>query len=138
MTKVNNIPKTINPHFLEEAGDYLVATGYKRMDGQTTLTFSNGNKAVMILGDNADFMIYDDGEDGQRRARFHRYMQFSGIDGLDMFKWMLLFHITDIVPMQQFVQKEKKEAPADVTGFMVQINEYFRIGDNKDAVPINY
>lgn len=141
MTKVNNIPKIINPHFLEEAGDYLVAAGYKPSDGQqlnNALYFFNGSKAVVVYHDHVDFMIYDEGGEGQRRAGYHPYMQFTGIDALDMFRWMLLFHIADVVPLRQFIKDVKKEEPADITGFMVQIFDHFRATEDHNAVPVNY
>jgi hypothetical protein len=133
-----------NPCFLEEAGDYLVANGYSRKDGQHLngcIYFFNGDKAIMVYNDNVDFMVYDDGEEGQRRAGYYRYKAHTGIADLDLFKWMLLFHIADIVPMQQFIQAARKEVPEKVAALndvFVQIFDHFRITENHNAVPLGY
>lgn len=135
MTKVKN--NSTNPHFLREAGDYLVANGYTRTDGElvtNTLYFYNGQRAVVVYNDHVDFMIYHDEEKGQRRAGYHQYHSFTSIGDLDLFKWMLLFHITEVVPMEQFMPREKREVSEGGPGFLLQVFEHFRT----DKVPVNY
>jgi hypothetical protein len=130
-----------NQCFLQEAGDYLEANGYSRKAGELVtgcLYFFNGTKAVMVYGDNVDFLIHDDGEPDQRSVGYRRYMAVTSISDLDLFKWMLLFHIADVVPLKQFMKEAKREVPADVTGFMVQIFDHFRITENHNAVPLGY
>jgi hypothetical protein len=99
-----------NPFFLNEAGDYLEANGYTRKEGELvtgyTYFFKNG-KGVVIYNDNVDFMIHHDEEHGQRKAGYSRYMQLSGIADLNIFKWMLLFHIADIVPLKEFIRETR-------------------------------
>lgn len=139
------IKQTIeNPCFLKEAGEYLEANGYTRKDGQRvsgTLYFFNGAKGVIVYNDNVDFVIHDDGEPDQRRPGYSRYMALTGISDLDMFKWMLAFHIADIVPMQHFIQAARKEVPADVAALnsvFVTIFDHFKVTDDRNAVPVNY
>lgn len=141
MTKVQQ--STTNPCFPEEAGEYLEANGYLRSEGDLVantiyFTAKKGDKAVVVYNDNVDFMVYDDGEEGQRRAHYSRYMAHTGIADLDIFKWMLLFHIADVVPMQQFIKEARKVEPAGVNEVFVQIFDHFRISENHNAVPIGY
>ncbi len=124
-----------NACFLEAAGDYLVSNGYTRSAASHingSIRFIKGDTLVIVYGDNVDFLTSDAGEPDQRNAHFSRFMALTGISELDLFKWMLMFHIADIVPMQQFIKEAKKEEPADVTGFIVQIFDHFK------AEPISY
>lgn len=133
-----------NACFLQEAGDYLVSNGYKKSEGSYVngaTYFIKGDKSVIVYGDNVDFLIRDEGEPDQRRPSNSRYMALTGISELDLFKWMLLFHIGDIVPMQQFIKEVKKQDPAGVkalNGVFVTIFDHFRAVDNHGGVPINY
>jgi hypothetical protein len=142
MTKLQNSIE--NPHFLQEAGEYLEANGYIKKEGSLvngTIYFFKGDKGVVVYNDNVDFVIYDDGEPDQRRSGYTRYMQVTGISDLDLFKWMLLFHITDIVPMSQFIGRARKELSGDVAalnGVFVQLFDHFRVGENHNSVPVNY
>lgn len=130
-----------NKCFLQEAGDYLVANGYKQSEGSYVngaMYFTKDDKSVIVYGDNVDFLIRDEGEPGQRKPSNSRYMAHTGIADLDLFKWMLLFHIADVVPMQQFISQARKEVPAQVNEVFVQIFDHFRINENHNAVPIGY
>lgn len=133
--------KSINPFFLEAAGEYLEANGYKRSDGElvnNAIYFFDGKQAVVVYNDHVDFMTYDNGEPGQRREGYSKYMSFAGIADLDIFKWMLLLHVADIVPLKQFVKEVRKESPTDVVGFVNQMLGHFRVAEDRNAVPINY
>jgi hypothetical protein len=130
-----------NECFLQEAGDYLKANGYTRSEGEYVngcIYFTKADKSVIVHGDNVDFLIRDEGEPEQRKPSNSRYMALTGISDLDMFKWMLLFHIADIVTMQQFITQARKEVPAQVNEVFVQIFDHFRITENQNAVPIGY
>lgn len=109
-----------NHCFLEEAGDYLEANGYQRSEGKlvdNALYFLKDGNGVVIYGDNVDFMVSTEEEPGQRRAGFVRHMALAGIAGLDIFKWMLLFHVTDTVPLQGFIKTATKgKAQVDMLG----------------------
>lgn len=142
MTKVQN-SNMQSPFFNIEAGDYLEANGYLRRDGDLVpntiyFTAKKGDKALVVYNDNVDFMVYDDGEEGQRLPGYSRYMAHTGIADLDIFKCMLLFHIADVVPMQQFIKEAKKVEPTGVNEVFVQIFDHFRITDNHNSVPVCY
>lgn len=142
MIKVQQVQH--NPCFSKEAGDYLVANGYTRRDGQHitgTIYFFKGDKGLIVYGDNVDFLVRDEGEPDQRNAHNSRYMALTGISDLDMFKWMLVFHIADIVPMQQFIQAARKEVPGEVPALhniFKTAFDHFKVTDNHNAVPVNY
>jgi hypothetical protein len=125
-----------NECFLKEAGDYLVANGYTTSVSQFngSIKFVKDDKTVMVFGDNIDFLTWD----GDRKPRLKLYMAVTNIADLDIFKWMLLFHIADVVPLKQFLNEAKKECLDDVQGFSVQIFDHFRVVDNHNAVPVNY
>lgn len=140
MTNVQKA-KRQNPFFLVEAGEYLEANGYTRTEGEMvagTIYFYKDGKAVMVYNDNVDFMITDDGEPDQRKPGYSRYMALTGISDLDLFKWMLLFHMADIVPLKQFIREARKEAAGNVQDVFLQIFDHFRITENHNAVPLGY
>lgn len=144
MSKVQN-SKMVYTFFLEEAGEYLEANGYLRRDGELAVntiyfTSKKADKAVVVYNDNVDFMVFNDGEEGQQRSGYRRYMAHTGIADLDIFKWMLLFHIADVVPMKEFIKEARKEDPAGVgviNDVFVQIFDHFRT-ENHNAVPVGY
>lgn len=103
-----------------------------------SIRFEKGGTAVIVYGDNVDFLTWNDGEPGQRAAGYSRYMAVTSIADLDLFKWMLLFHIADIVPLKDFIKEAQKECLDDVRGFTVQLFDHFRISENHNAVPVNY
>lgn len=118
-----------NPCFLEEAGEYLEANGYKRSEGSSlpgATYFFKKELGVVVYGDNADFIIYDEGEPDQRRECYRRYMCITDIARLDIFKWMLLFHISDTVPLQDFI----KSIPAENKAISKRMWEQILRGTN--------
>lgn len=130
-----------NQFFLQEAGEYLEANGYTTTGSSYingSIRFEKGNTAVIVYGDNIDFLTWNDGEPGQRAAGYSRYMAVTSIADLDIFKWMLLFHIADVVHLQQFIKEARRQDPGDIDGFTVQVFDHFRVNDNHNAVPINY
>jgi hypothetical protein len=95
--------KETNPHFLEAAGKYLEANGYTRSEAacfSRTIFFYKEGKGVAILNDNADFVYYEKANPEVSLPVFRRYMALTSIGGLDIFKWKLLFHIADLVPIK--------------------------------------
>lgn len=132
---------TANPHFLQDAADYLVANGYTMEEGRIAtdaVMFLKGDLAVAVYGDNADFLRINPKEE-RSRGQFTRVHAFTGIDGLEIFEWMLLFHVTSTVPLKQFIRQVKKESSGQIHPLFQEIFErHFRIGTNHDAVPLNY
>jgi hypothetical protein len=132
---------TNNPCFLEEAGGYLVANGFARAERSHlngNISFTKGDLRIIVYGDNVDFLTSDAGEPDQRNAHYSRYMAHTGIGDLDLFKWMLLFHIANVVPLKRFIEEARKVDLAGVEGFTVQIFDHFGVTDNHNAVPVNY
>jgi hypothetical protein len=125
-----------NQCFLEAAGDYLVANGYKKHESSYingSIRFEKGDTAVIVYGDNVDFLTWNNGEAGQHKGGYSRFMAVTSIASLDIFKWMLLFHIADVVPLAQFIKEARKEETT-AGGFTVKLYDHFRV----NAVPINY
>lgn len=125
-----------NACFLKEAGEYLKANGYATSGASHInggIRFERGDTAVIVYGDNVDFLTWNDEEADQRKSGYSRYMAVTSIADLDIFKWMLLFHIADVVPLSQFIKEARKAEPT-AGGFTVQLFDHFRV----NAVPINY
>lgn len=115
------ISKNVNPNFSDEASDYLEENGYSRSEGviiNGAIYFFKDNKGVVIHGDNADFMEYKDGI----KSEYKRTIAFTGISKLDTFSWILLFAITDIVPLKTFVENVRKSDAYLVEKFQSLIN----------------
>lgn len=142
MAKVNISPKKKNPLFVEEAGDYLIANGYIASDGvlnpNTTYYFKQG-KGVVVFGDKVEFLLHHDEEPMQRLEGYQRYMSFEGISELEIFDWMLLLHIADIVPLRQFIKGVIKEG-VNVTAdeILGPLFKHFKVTDDREAVIENY
>ena len=93
---------TINPNFKKEFGDYLEANGYtlshQPRHANDALYFFGNGQGVMITGDSIDFASFQDGS-GQTKT-CSTYAAFTGISKLDTHGWMMLMHITGIVPLR--------------------------------------
>ncbi|HYF32546.1 MAG TPA: hypothetical protein VD993_15585 [Chitinophagaceae bacterium] len=96
----------INPNFKREFGDYLKANGYTLSNqpkhANDALYFFRNGQGVMITGDSIDFANFPDVATGQHKT-CSTYAAFTGISQLDTFGWMMLMHITGIIPLQQFM-----------------------------------
>lgn len=96
----------INPNFKKEFGEYLEANGYKLSNqpanAEDALYFFRNGQGVMVTGDSIDFANFEDAKSGQAKS-CSTYAAFTGISKLDTFGWMMLMHITGIVPLQQFM-----------------------------------
>jgi hypothetical protein len=96
----------INPNFKKEFGDYLEANGYVLSNKPThpgaALYFFGHGQGVMITGDSIDFASFAE-QGSERSALCSTYATFTGISQLDTYGWMMLMHITGIVPLNQFM-----------------------------------
>jgi hypothetical protein len=104
--KTNQNPATVNPNFKKEFGDYLEANGYAlssqpAQPGDALYFFRNG-QGVMITGDSIDFASFSEQGPG-KSSSCSTYAAFTGISRLDTYGWMMLMHITGIVPLNQFM-----------------------------------
>lgn len=125
--------KVTNPFFLEEAGEYLEANGYERTEHSffsNVIFFRRGDRGIAVMGDNVDFLVFDEGEPEQRNAHFARCHSFTGISDLDLQKWIFLFHIADIVPLKEFVKQVRKEPDGEkqVEDLFAHFGQLFRPG----------
>lgn len=140
MLQSNN--KKPNPCFCEDAGDYLEANGFIRADQKIindAIYFFKDGVGVVIYGDNADFMLQHEAEPGQRNSEYKRFAAYTGISALKIFEWMLLLHISGIIPIKSFLHNVMKEGvqfgPKDL---LQDLFSYFQVTDNIDALPLGY
>jgi hypothetical protein len=98
-----------NPDLPCDFADYLVACGFKQYlsDNKRTYTFINDTKAVAITGNKISFMDWYCCDD-DRSTDFSEYASVTGLDQLDLFKFQLLCHSFDLVPLKQFIQKVRE------------------------------
>lgn len=98
----------IDPMFI----DYLEAQGYPGSwsDDKSMWTGIARDKAVQIKDDTITFFTYCEGED-DRAPEFSRYGQVVGLSQFDFFKFQLICHCFDVVPIKSFLQKVRQQEP---------------------------
>jgi hypothetical protein len=134
--------KTTNPHFLDEAGEYLEAHGFRRGESVTkpgqVFYFLNYDKAVEIRGNRIDFAMYHPGDD-DRSGEFKTYASFTGIEQLDLFGWTLLFHLTGIATIRDMIKGAIQEGVRfSAEDVLKGVFRHFRVTGDRNAVPENY
>ncbi len=101
-----NWNSTVNPNFKKEFGDYLETNGYTLSNQPAqpadALYFCRNGQRVMITGDSIDFAIFNE-QGSEKPALCSTYAAYTGISRLDTYGWMMLMHITGIVPLNQFM-----------------------------------
>ena len=101
-----NWSEATNPHFKKEFGDYLEANGYILSNPPAhpgdAMYFFRNEQGVMISGDSIDFASFKEQGSG-RSTSCSTYAAYTGISKLDTYGWMMLMHITGIVPLNQFM-----------------------------------
>lgn len=133
MTKLNL--SLINPNFLDEAGDYLIANGFKFKQEGRAFHFVKGDVGVFIMGDSADFLRLNEGEEFQRASRLEPILQVTRIGNIDnLFDWMLLLHVSDVIPINKFVAAVRRTGIDPIGDLM----RHFRVTEDKDSVPVAY
>lgn len=102
----------MNPYFKAEFSEYLEAAGYQRSEFTTRsrIQFQKDDRVVVIFNDHVDIMILTEEEPHERHACLSKYMSFSGLSQLDMFKWILLMHVTNVVPLKHLLAAAKKDS----------------------------
>lgn len=118
-----------NSKTLVEVAEYLQANGFVASATKIpskTFFFQKGNRLVVIMNDNVDFMIRNsNGQLDQQSA-------FVGISTLDLFGWMLLLHIANAVPLREFIGRAKAEQ-CDVTEALASIFKSIAINQSIPA-----
>jgi len=95
----------------EEFFDYLEANGYRRYDSEDGLRpgfVNDERKYISFKYDKATIGMYYDGSDDEA-PNWSDYAVVDGISQLDLFKFMLVMHAFDIVPLKDFIRQAKKE-----------------------------
>lgn len=88
---------------IEEVAEYLVASGYSRIDQYGRTEFYKLDKAISISADRVEFFNYDEGEPGQRKAGMQRTTVVTGLSHLETFAdWVFLMHIGGAVHIGEF------------------------------------
>lgn len=128
--------------FLDEAGEYLEAHGFKRAESHVqpgaAIYFMNGRTAVEIRGDKMIVAVYHPGDE-DRNGEYKDVHTFTGIGQLDLFGYMLFFHITGVASIRSLakgaMQQGVRFSPEDV---LREIFRHHKVTDDREAVPINY
>lgn len=139
---MRTLPTPISHYFLEEAGEYLEAHGFRRADspaapGSATY-YLNGSKAVEIRGNKLEVAYYHPGDD-DRKGEFRTLHTFTGIEQLDLFGFMLLFHLTGVATIRQLAKGAMQEGVRfnpDVV--LNELFAHFKVTEDREAVPMNY
>lgn len=87
---------------------YLEANGFHLYvsDDKRTVSAIDRERGVQIRNDTASFLKYYHGSDDET-ADFSIYASVSGVSQMDIFKWQLVLHAFDVVPLQQFMKRAK-------------------------------
>ena len=103
---MENWSAAINPNFKKEFGDYLEANGYVLSNQPAhpgdAMYFFRNEQGVMVSGDSIDFASFKEESPGKPTC-CSTYAAFTVISKLDTYGWMMLMHITGIVPLAQFM-----------------------------------
>lgn len=134
--------KNQSPLFSESASDYLEANGFRRSDSKhfpgQIVYFLKDSMAIEIRNDSVEVKSFHPA-DQEEGARWITDFKFNGISKLDDFGWMLLFHITDVVPLKVFLRGLIREgAFISKSDLMSSIFEHFKVTENHEAVPVGY
>lgn len=126
----------INPGFNSEAAEYIMANGFidATEAGDGRITFLSNDLSIIIKNDRVDFVQYFDGDD-DRLPDMKKFATYQGISSLGLFEWMLLLHISKVIPIKNFVKALKKEQP-ELTGAQM-INDIFK-HFQVSALPTSY
>lgn len=134
--------KVENSLLPEMASDYLEANGFRRSESKhfpgQLVFFLKDSMLVEIRNDLIEIKSYHPGttEEG---GRWITETLFKGISSLDHFGWMLLFHITDVVPLRVFLRGLVREgAYMSKEDLFNSIFEHFKVTENHEAVPVGY
>lgn len=109
----------MNSLFLE-ASQYLEANGFRKKEGKLI------EKAIFYLKDGNGVALFNDRMEFYKQDKSREFVKQMTIQldaELDTFKWMLLLHATDTVPIKKFakVVKEIAEKPGEEMSFVVDV-----------------
>lgn len=132
-----------NPNFCADAAEYLIKNGYEMKEGSmvnNALYFFKDGKAVVVYGDNVDFMLHDAGEPEQRQQGYKRTMAITSISELSLFDWMLMFHVAQIITLRDFIKLCVKSGVRNSTEELFRdMLTHFQIVENSHkSLPICY
>lgn len=96
----------------QEFFDYLFVNGFDgswSKDGHTWTAIHN-DKLIHIKFDRISFSTFCEGDE-QTYPDFSEYGSVDGVSQLDLFKFQLILHAFDIVPLQQFIKRVRHTEP---------------------------
>lgn len=87
--------------------EYLLAAGYQPFEGRNEVnakSYFKSELAVIFIDNRIDVMVRI------KKQPLQQWFTFGGISQLDIFKFMLLCHITGVVHINQVLKEVRKDS----------------------------
>lgn len=126
-----------NPYIKQEFAEYLQANGYQEFFGssiQYSASLFKDDLLVAFVNDRLDILTLTEEEPGERSATFSKWFSFTGFSQLDTFGFMLLMHITRVVPLKKFLAEVKKDSANPLPDLINQLLHQFNFTNGKEVV----
>jgi hypothetical protein len=121
MTRLSNGTEFINPHFSEEAGEFLLLNGFTCNTKKDALHFRSGYTLLIVRMDTVDHYEYNPQEEDEAE-RWIFCQSHTGIAKLNVFGWIMLMHVMDVVSLPKAIANAKKEGAQRYTEANFLIN----------------
>lgn len=109
MSKNVSIPIYQNHYLKPEFAEFLLANGFRIYvpPAQNMVYFDHNDKRLEFIEDRCNFYRFKDPEQTDVKI----YHSFYGFSRLNIFTFMLLLHITDVLPVSEFIDNSKMGGP---------------------------
>ena len=121
MTRLSNGIEFINPHFSPDFAEFLLLNGFKCNLQKNDLHFRNCRTLLIVRMDTADHYQYNDQEEDEA-GRWVHCQSHTGIAKLNIFGWIMLMHVMDVVSIPKAIANAKKEGAQRYTEANFLIN----------------
>lgn len=106
MKSLSNGLQYDNPNFDPAFGEYLLGNGFKANYQGRILFFYNNKMRLQVAGPNLDLFIYHpDANVKTEREKMVFSQSHFGFAHMDMFMWMMLMHVMNVVNLKDFAKK---------------------------------
>lgn len=124
-TKLSNGIEYFNPNFPAEFAEFLLANHFICKQDKGSLGFRNGDVLLTVVNDQVDLFIYHPEQDGQEAEKWVFSQNHSGLSQLNLFGWILLMHIMDVLKISDFMRNAKRVSMQEATEANFLINNVF-------------
>lgn len=104
MPKLSNNTEYQNNYFKPELGEYLIANGYRSVaPAQNLIYFESKNRRLEIIEERINFYQFNPADPTEVKI----YYSFFGFANFNIFEWIMLLHITNTLPIREFLDNAR-------------------------------